>query len=257
MKKILGSLCLCSILAFANVDKSLEDYGITQEQLRVLNTVYNLGKQYKSSDGQSFEKIISGIYLQESWAGRDIIGDKYSDIGYVKSIYESSLGAGQIQLGTAQTLLSYFPELRKKYSSLSHNNIYSYKTYSKHLTQIAYFKGVLGTPDISKKTKDWAEKELATHKKIINEKYLSDIKKDDMLVNKLLTDIDFSTTLSIHYLIMNYEVAKKKGFKNPMYSTISKYNGGWENPKYYSFVAKRMKTIDELVSLGFIEKQVN
>jgi len=227
---------------------------INNKQLSVLQKVYNIGKKYKTKDGLSFEKTLSSIYLAESNAGMSIIGDNYTQTGKVKSIYESSLGAGQIQLRTAQKVLNTFPKLKEKYKYLIHNHIASYIKYVKILKNINNFQNILKNPKWkNKKTKKaknilkWAKFELNKNKKIIKEKYWNDIIKDNKLINKLLIDVKFSATISVHYLIMNYQRAQRLKISNPYFSTISLYNGGFVNHKYYNKIMRKMRIVKKLI----------
>lgn len=248
------------LILLISLSSLMANYGLDDNQIQVLQKAYNQAKNYKTEDGFSFKEIILAIYLQESSAGIDIIGDNYTSTGKVKSLYESSLGSGQIQLGTAQTVLHTFPYLETKYGNLLHDNVYSYQKYVQHLKNIDKFKTILDSDELKNnsetlkgiETKKWAEFELKRNETILKEKYWNDLKKDNILVNKLIIDVDFSAIISTHYLIMCYNEAKKLGYE-PVYSTISRYNGGWKNDKYYNNVMARMDLVKKLIKEKIIK----
>lgn len=175
-------LILC--LFFLNLHSSvLSDY-----QYYNLKKAYNVAKLVKCQDGMTFENAIAGIMLQESSAGKELIGDKYKN-GKLKPIYESSLGMMQIKLSTA--------------------------------------------------------KEIISKSKYLNSNFKHLLKNDKRLVNMLLTSSEFSALLASYYLKTYYEIAKKKGFSNPYFRAISRYNGGWNNSRYYNKVKKRIKWLEQ------------
>jgi hypothetical protein len=51
-------------------------------------------------------------------------------------------------------------------------------------------------------------------------------------------------------LIYNYENAIEKRYRNPWFVTISRYNGGNKNIKYYKRIIKNMKIIRRLKRKG-------
>jgi len=67
------------------------------------------------------------------------------------------------------------------------------------------------------------------------------LKNDKVLVNLLLTEPRFSAEIAGHYLRLMYNEAKHKKLSNPYFRTISKYNGSWNNVKYYKRVKSKMK----------------
>ena len=73
----------------------------------------------------------------------------------------------------------------------------------------------------------------------------------DSLSNKriahlLLHNAEFSCMIASQYLKLNYNLALKKGYKNPLYRAISRYNGGWNNTEYYERVKKNSKLAKRL-----------
>ena len=250
MKKL---FILLSLVSFIHA------VGLNTYQLQVLQDIAIVSDKYKDKIKEDLKPILLSIYYLESSAGINILGDRYTKTGKVNTIYESSLGAGQIQLRTAQIVLNKYPYLAKRYSYLIHPNIYSYNEYVKVLKNIDKFKRIINNPrwNTSKTTKglntmSWANKELIKNKEIFSAKYENDSKIDDLLLNKLLRDHKFSAIISIHYLIMNYEEAQKR--KKPLvFSAISKYNGGWNNTTYFNKVKNiKEKIIEPLIRKGII-----
>ena len=66
-------------------------------------------------------------------------------------------------------------------------------------------------------------------------------KSDWYIMNKLLNDYVFGAIIAANYLKLNYE---RTG--NNYFQSISRYNGGKNNVKYYSKVMKNMKIVKKL-----------
>ena len=64
------------------------------------------------------------------------------------------------------------------------------------------------------------------------------LRNSKFLVSALLHDDKFAATITVHYLIMNYEEALDRNMWNPWFKTVSKYNGGWANLVYVHKVQK-------------------
>jgi len=62
----------------------------------------------------------------------------------------------------------------------------------------------------------------------------------------------FNILICAHYIRMNYNYALKKKMWNPLFKTISRYNGGWYNKTYYKKVMKDMKQIEKLINKGIL-----
>ena len=67
------------------------------------------------------------------------------------------------------------------------------------------------------------------------------LRNSKFLVSALLHDDKFAATITVHYLIMNYEEALDRNMWNPWFKTVSKYNGGWTNLVYVRKVQKDME----------------
>lgn len=73
-------------------------FAISQEQLKVLQTVRDIARTVPDQSGETYENTLSAICLTESSAGRDLIGDFKKNIAITKA----SLGVLQIQVATAR-----------------------------------------------------------------------------------------------------------------------------------------------------------
>jgi len=161
---------------------------------------------------------------------------------------------------------------------------------NKNYDKILYYESILNNPIWIKRYKagekrairtfKWAKKELKYHKTIhknnikkltlkLKEKYPKDlvylkevkkqyikmkrkVDKDVLIVNKLLSDFNFGAEIAGHYLLLCYEQAKKKHFKNPLKKAIGRYNGGWNNTQYYTKVKERMKVVKKIINNNLI-----
>lgn len=157
---------------------------------------------------------------------------------------------------------------------------------NKNYDKILYYESILNNPIWIKRynseekrairTFKWAKKELKYHKNIhknnikklkikLKEQYPQDlahlkevkiqyikmkrkVDKDVLMVNKLLSDFNFGAEIAGHYLLLCYEQAKKKHFKNPLKKAIGRYNGGWNNTQYYLKVKERMKVVKKVIN---------
>ena len=95
-------------------------------------------------------------------------------------------------------------------------------------------------------------KEVIIKDKFMNKNFKHLLKNDKALVNMLLVSVQFSTLIASTYLKINYEIALKRRYKNPWKSTISRYNGGWNNTKYKSKIFKRLKYLKKLKIKGIL-----
>ena len=208
---------------------------VSKAQIDRIGNIYKIGKSESAKDGTTFEKALSSIYLQESSAGMMVVGDKYEDKYYYKH-YNS---------------IVYLDN--KKSSYTEDGQIYfTYK--NKYRKKVYVEKGVL--KPLHKSSLGGFQIKLSTAKAIIKKnkmkQYYYLLENDTKLINKLLIDYKFSAKLALKYLIMAYHEASERKMWNPYFKSISRYNGGWKNVTYYTNVMNRMKTINELISLGKI-----
>lgn len=96
-------------------------FALNNKQTKIIKESYNIGKEIKARDGMTFGYALSAIVLQESSAGRDLIGDKYKN-GKLKNFYDSSLGIFQIKLSTAKWIIRRESFLNKYFKNLLHND---------------------------------------------------------------------------------------------------------------------------------------
>lgn len=237
----------------------------TDKVLRSLNTTYNKGLDLKEETGLSFEETLCAIQLTESSGGKNIIGDQYIN-GFSVELFKSSLGPMQEQIRTVREIMERNSEVMAQYGEE-----YYYKTphkqfdkyynlYTKLSKKIAYYSGIVKNPKGNTRTDKkgldtmrWANAMLKKHQKDFKQ-YREYVKKDQALINLLLTDVEASTYFAFYYLKMNYNSAKKQGMSNPFFRAISRYNGGWNNTEYYKRVMKNLKEIRRLIKEGKIKK---
>ena len=86
--KILSSLLISVISVFA----------VTDEQLKVLQTVRDVARTIPDKTGETYENTLSAICITESSAGKNLIGDFKKGVVITKA----SLGVMQIQVATAR-----------------------------------------------------------------------------------------------------------------------------------------------------------
>ena len=73
-------------------------FAVSQEQLKVLQTVRDVARTIPDHTGETYENTLSAICLTESSAGTNVIGDFRKGIVITKA----SLGVLQIQVATAR-----------------------------------------------------------------------------------------------------------------------------------------------------------
>lgn len=76
-------------------------------------------------------------------------------------------------------------------------------------------------------------------------KAIGDKQVKRMLVNNNI----FNVLIGSNYLRLNYNLSLKRGYENPYFKTISRYNGGWYNTGYFKRVMVNMKKIQMLIKL--------
>ena len=237
-------------------------FALDNIQINVLKTAYQEASIYKAKDGHVFNDTVCSIVLAESSAGKQLIGDNYIN-GKEKPFILKSLGVGQVKLETAIIVISKYPKYFKKYLYFIHENKFAFKKYYKYLYNIQYFsflknkyenrlKNNIGNQKRNKKVLKWVKKELKINKQKFK-KYKKYYYKDLQLAQLLLSDLKFNIKVITFYLIYNYENAIKKGYKNPYFITISRYNGGNNNIKYYNKIIKKMKIIRKLKQRKFYD----
>ena len=226
-------------------------FSLDKIQLNVIKEVYNTCKQYKASDGFSFENTCAAIVLSESSAGKHLIGDQGK---HLEILVNSSLGAMQIRVKTVLYVFKKFPELRQQYNVFWHEDINSIDKYVPILATMNYYK-IKWNQAVERRNKEKIRKykKLYLKYKYKFKKYKKAYYKDLRIAETLLSDIRFSAKVAAHYLILNYEIAKKRRYWNPWLKAISRYNGGWDNRKYIRRVINRMKLVRKLKRKDYLK----
>jgi hypothetical protein len=83
------------------------------------------------------------------------------------------------------------------------------------------------------------------------------LKDDKKLINKLLTSPKFGALIALSYFKHNYNIALKRGYKNPLSSGFATYNGGWVNKPYVKRSYKNMRLVNKLIKKGIIKDSYN
>jgi len=235
MKKILF------LLLFVNL------FALSQGQINLLKTSYNIASKYKSIDNRTFPDTICSIILGESSAGKFIIGDNYFNSGSEKPFLLKSLGVGQVKLETAIIVIKKYPQFfdNKIKNLINNKNPFLYKKYAIYFEKINYFQDVYYRYSHKKnkskrdiKVIKWSKKELNYYKNKIKP-YKNQYEKDIQLAQYLLTDYTFNTKIMTIYFIYLYNTYKLKGYKDPYHIAISRYNGGTKNIKYLKKIHKK------------------
>ena len=225
-------------------------FGLSFTQKQVLKTSYEVGCKIKVGKYHLCYTLPTIAY-GESSLGVNTVGDRYKN-GKLKSLYDSSLGAFQIKLSTAQKVILHFKELNK-YRYLVNTDKTTYKKYAYHYKKWEYYKSVLNNPKWIKrwrqgkglKTYKWVKINFEKQKRILltlkDKAY-----KDIALINKLLNDYHFSALIAGYYIKLCYQEAKRKHLSHPFRRAISRYNGGWNNRRYIKKFRRNIKVIKRL-----------
>ena len=236
---------------------SVNLFALTNIQKAKIKTAYNIGKTIKAPDGMTFENTLPSIMGQESSWGKANIGDKYDNSGRLKSLYDSSLGNFQIKLSTAKITILKFPYLYKKYGHLVNTGKSTYKEYAKYRKKLEYFRKIFQSRSWKKRAKmgnkkaiatiAWAKKEFLKNYNLWK-KASKQARRDTKLINNLMYNFKFSAEIAGYYLLNTYEQALNKfGKKQVYWRAIGKYNGGWNNKRYYNYIVKRMKIVKKVI----------
>jgi len=76
---------------------------------------------------------------------------------------------------------------------------------------------------------------------------------DHKIANMLKNNNQFNILIAAHYIRINYNLSLRRKYIDPIFKTISRYNGGWHNKTYYSKVIKNMKSIKKLIKKGILK----
>ena len=250
------------LLLFLLIFELALGYTLNSQQIKLLRQAYTIANKYKAIDGHRFGDTVCAIYLTESDAGKNIIGDVNKMLKGNNTILDASLGPGQIRLVTALEMMRNHPDMfPKQYLQLAHPDYYAYKKFVYYQHQIYKFRHILRLYKNKKgnrayRVRKWAIRELNyyEYKNSLYWKYYKRYYyKDITIVNKLLSDYKFSIIITTAKLIDSYNYAYKHHMWNPWFKTISKYNGGWYNKKYYRRVILNMSIVRDLKQKGIIK----
>jgi len=239
-------------------------FALHSRQISILHTAYDESLKYKAINGHVFNDTICAIYLTESSAGVNIIGDNLDlNSGNYKTLFESSVGPGQVRLQTALFVMNKFHNKFKDHKQLIHKDINAFKKYVVIIKNINKFRKIyknfkrkydnvrltkskkhneklIELKNHYKAVYKWAYHEYIKNRKLYRE-YKSQIYKDKKILNLLIQDVRFSVKISVLYLIYNYNYAIKHHMRNPYMRAISAYNGGWNNIRYYKRVIRNLR----------------
>lgn len=196
----------------------LQSYELNNIQKGIIKVAYEAGKKTITSDGMSFENALSGIVMQETTAGKVIIGDNY------KMVYYTVINNKYIEINNVENI---FEINNQKYLEIKINNKkHKVKVFEKKIKK-SYIESSIGPFQIQPKT---AIRVINTYYK---DKYEYLLKDNNLLINKLFTDIQFSADIAAKYLLLTYEEANTLNKDEKWFRAISRYNGGWNNREYF------------------------
>jgi hypothetical protein len=149
----------------------------------------------------------------------------------------------------------YFKKIynSKKWNALAkNNNIKAIKTlkWAKRNMEFYYKKSNKQIEKYSEKFTINSYYKFIKYKRELRKKiklYKENMKRDTLLINKLIGDFEFSATIAGYYLKYLYEQAKIKKLTNPYRRSIGRYNGGWNNKRYYLKVIKKLKFVKKII----------
>jgi len=201
-------------------------------QTYVLKTAYKVGLQTKTKDGEHFAKTLSSVALQESSGGKVLVGDKYED-KYFYIHYEEGI-RNKVYVTKANTYIKN----KKRY--YKYKLKYTKKIYKEVGELKSLYNSSLGAFQIKPSTAE------IMIKRYFYKKYKNLLTDKNLLVQKLLSDVEFGAKIAASYLKHNYNYGLKIHKKNPYFLTVSRYNGGNVNHKYYNNIMKRMRYLERI-----------
>lgn len=95
-------------------------------------------------------------------------------------------------------------------------------------------------------------KEIIRKNKLKN--YYGYLENTTALINRLITDVEFSAQLAAYYFVRNYNEAVSRGMSRPYYRAISRHNGGWRNKAYFKALMKNLRHVREFDFVKLDEK---
>jgi len=222
--KFIKYIIVCAVLMF-----SVDTYALTENQEYVKNVAKHVGSKHCIED-MCFGKTLQAIAWQESSFGRNIIGD--------------DKGASYFYLHNNQQV-----KIKKKNSFIENGQrYYWYQPHNIKYRKMVYSKTVW--KPIEDSSLGSFQIKVQTAKRIIRvqelKRYYYLLEDDKILVSLLLNNPEFSAKIAVHYLMMNYATAIKRGYKYPWRYVVSKYNGGSNNTKYINKIVSKIRRLDNL-----------
>lgn len=222
MKKII----LILMLYMAQLTNSAQAIELSPQQKEVQRIAKAVGN-INCIDGFCFTEILQAIAWQESSYGNNLVGDSKNTVYYFKhrdAILEVQKENIFIEDGLRYTM---YKPIKNEYRK----RVYT-KTKWKPLSDssIGAFQIKLSTAQ-----------EVIERMKLKQYYYL--LSNEQLLVSKLLTDTNFSATIAVNFLKMQYISALANGHVNPSHRAISRYNGGNENTTYINIILKKVKEL--------------
>ena len=148
-------------------------------------------------------------------------------------------------------LTDYQKEVKSIARKIGNNNCIPNMCFGKTLQAIVWQESsfglfVLGDAEksIEKASLGAFQIKLSTAKYVIEKQNLNQynylLTEDQLLINKLITDVEFSAKIAVNYLIVNYNRAIRNNRLNPWFYSVSKYNGGSNNTKYVNKIKEKL-----------------
>lgn len=215
------TLFVLTLFATTNTFAHTASNELSHQQKNVKKVAQRVGaKTYLGKSKQNLEKPLQAIAWQESDFGKDIIGD-------------------------CKHVRYYFKYNNKKIN-VTLNKIYFKEgmpyTFYKEKEQKVYIYG--GFKQLRNGSLGPFQVKVSTAKYLIQDmkltKYEYLLKNETMLIKKLLSDPEMGAILASEYLKVNYLEAQKNRCKDPLWRTISRYNGGNNNTVYVKLITNKI-----------------
>lgn len=202
------------------------NFYLSDKQEEVRNVAYKVAKENCLED-ICFTKTLQAISWQESSFGKNLIGDDRGEIYYFKDKGQDILVKKKETFLDDGIRYTYFQPFKNRYIK---------KVYSR-----IEFKPINDSSLGAFQIKMTTAQRVIRERKLIKYDFL--LLNDKQLINSLLNDVEFSAEIAVNYLIMNYEVAKKRGHERPWRYAVSKYNGGSNNIRYINKISDKIKQL--------------
>jgi hypothetical protein len=186
--------------------------------------------------------VFLGKYLRESSIGNYSIGDKEEDKYYYLHQGEKVFVDKATYVKAKRFKKSKAKYTRVKYWGKYWNKkLYVIEGDPKPLTQASLGDYNITFPAIVKVIRDF---KLSQYYFYLNKNKTKVVRKL-ALVNRAISDNKFNTDIALYYFKLNYELALKRGYKNPIRRAISRHNGGWWNKRYLGLIDADIKYVKD------------